>query len=170
MKIPVVNEQDEIIGYKERKDTEQRDIRRIVALYVFNKNKEFLIAKRHSSKIIDPDLWGPSVAGTVDESSDYDYDTTVVKEAEEEIGLKDIKPIFLKKMFYETSNARRFTAVYYMTIDSSSITLKIQEDEVSEIRWITKDELEKWFEDRPQDFVPSFFRTIENIKEIFPKL
>ena len=116
MKIPIVNEQDEIIGYKEREEATREDIRRIVSLNVFNEKGEVLIAKRQSNKKIDPDKWGPSVAGTVDEG--YDYDTTVAKEVEEEIGLKDIKPIFLKKYYYETVNARRFSSVYYTIINS----------------------------------------------------
>ena len=91
MRIPIVNEQDEVIEYKKREEATHEDIRRIIALYVFNEKGKTLIAKRHSTKIIDPNKWGPAVAGTVDEG--YDYDSTVLKEAEEEIGLKDIKPI-----------------------------------------------------------------------------
>ena len=116
MRIPIVNEQDEIIEYKERNDALRGDIRRIVSLSVFNEKREVLIAKRQANKILDPNKWGPSVAGTVDEGEDYD--STVVKEAEEEIGLKNIKPIFLKKYFYETNNARRFSSVYYVIINS----------------------------------------------------
>jgi isopentenyldiphosphate isomerase len=65
MKIPIVNEQDEILYYKEREETTRDEIRRIVSLYVFNEKNEVLIAKRHSSKTLDPNLWGPAVAGTV---------------------------------------------------------------------------------------------------------
>lgn len=165
MRIPIVNEQDEIIEYKEREETTREDIRRIVALHVFNQDDEVLIAKRQSTKTIDPDKWGPAVAGTVDEG--YDYDDTVVKEAEEEIGLNNIQPIFLKKMFYETHNARRFTGVYYVTINSRERELYLQEDEVAEIKWITFSDLKKWFENNPKDFVPSFQRTIDTLKEIY---
>ena len=46
MKIPIVNEQDEVIAYKEREETTREDIRRIVALYIVNEKHEALIAKR----------------------------------------------------------------------------------------------------------------------------
>lgn len=164
MKIPIVNEKDEIIEYKERTETTREDIRRIVGLYVFNENREILIAKRHSSKIIDPNCWGPAVAGTVDEG--FDYDKTVIKEAEEELGLVNIKPIFLKKYFYETHNARRFSSVYYVVINSEETKLKMQEDEVSDLRWINFEDLQKWFNEKPEEFVPSFKNVISNIKEI----
>src|SRR3989338_1655774 len=164
MKIPIVNEKDEVIEYKEREETTREDIRRIVGLNVFNEKGEVLIAKRHSIKVIDPNKWGPAVAGTVDEG--HDYDSTVIKEAEEEIGLKNIKPIFLKKMFYETHNTRRFTGVYYAVINSRETKLSLQVDEVSEIKWISISELEDWIKEKPEDFIPSFYRTMKNVKEI----
>jgi isopentenyl-diphosphate delta-isomerase len=165
MKIPIVNEQDEVIAYKEREETTREDIRRIVALYIFNEKHEALIAKRQSTKNIDPNLWGPSVAGTVDEG--YDYDATVLKEAEEEVGLRNIQPIFLKKMFYETANARRFTGVYYCYVNSVETQFVLQVDEVAEVKWISLPDLEEWYSKNPEDFVPSFYRTLENIKEIY---
>ncbi len=166
MKIPIVNEQDEILYYKERGETTPDEIRRIVSLYVFNEKNEVLIAKRHPSKIIDPDLWGPAVAGTVDEG--YTYDETVVKEAEEEIGLTNIQPLFLKKTFYEIGHTRRWCARYYVKINPEERELLLEEDEVSEIKWISLGDLETWLNQKPQDFVPSFKDgAFENMKEIY---
>ncbi len=165
MKIPIVNEQDEILYYKEREEATQDEIRRIVSLYIFNENSEVLIAKRHPSKTIDPNLWGPAVAGTVDEG--YSYDETVIKEAKEEIGLTNIKPILLRKSFYETWNARRWCARYYVVINSTEREFPLEEDEVPEIKWISLEDLEKWLNEKPQDFVPSFKDgALANMKEI----
>lgn len=163
MRIPIVNEQDEIIAYKTREETTREDIRRIVGLNVFNENNEILIAKRQSNKTIDPNVWGPSVAGTVDEG--YSYDETMVKEMGEEIGLYNTKPIFVKKMYYETEKTRRYTCVCYAIVNSKEFIPKIQEEEVSQIKWINLQDLENWFNEKPQDFIPSFQRTINNIKE-----
>ncbi len=164
MKIPIVNEQDEVLTYKEREETTGQDIRRIVILNVFNEKGEVLVAKRQSTKTIDPNKWGPAVEGTVDEG--YDYDATVVKEADEEVGLKNIKPVFYKKIFYETEHTRRFAAVYHVYIDSSE-PLVLQEEEVAETKWITIHNLEKWLKESPADFLPSFSIKFENIKEIY---
>ena len=135
MKIPIVNEQDEVIEYKEREEATLEDILRVIHLHVFNEKGEVLIAKRQKDKKIDPDVWGPSVAGTVDEG--YNYDDTAVKESEEEIGLRNIQPILLKKQYYETSNARRFCSIYYLTVNSTEIKFIIQTEEVQEIKWIS---------------------------------
>ncbi|HEY4477728.1 MAG TPA: NUDIX domain-containing protein [Candidatus Paceibacterota bacterium] len=163
-KIPVVNEQDEIIGYKERYETTREDIQRIVGLCVFNEKGEVLIAKRGITKKIDPDKWGPSVAGTVAEG--FEYDDTVVKEAEEEIGLKDITPTFLKKYFYETENTRRFASMYYVVINSNTEFI-LEKDAVAEVKWINPTELEDWVNKKPEDFTPNFLHgSLANIKEI----
>jgi len=166
MRIPIVNEQDEVMVYKERERTTREDIRRIVSLIVFNEKGEVLIAKRQSNKTIDPDKWGPSVAGTVDEGESYD--STITKEGEEELGLKDIKPIFFKKYFYETQNARRFCSVYYITINSKERKFLLQTDEVAEIKWISIKDLTEWVNKNPEDFTQSFpTGSFYDIKEIY---
>ena len=166
MKIPIVNEQDEIIEYKEKEETLGSDIRRIVSLHVFNEKGEVLIAKRHPSKKIHPNVWGPSVAGTVEEGDTCD--SLVLKEAEEEIGLKNIKPMFLGKRFYETENNRRFIYIYYVTIDSTGKNFSLEENKVAEIKWINLKDLVDWFNKSPENFTPNFGNgTLADIKEIY---
>ncbi len=50
MEIPIVDKNDEVIKYVERDEMTMEDIRRITQILVFNKNKDFLIAKRQSTK------------------------------------------------------------------------------------------------------------------------
>lgn len=168
MKIPIVNEEEKILYFKERDETTRDEIRMITSLFVFSENLDVLIAKRHFSKKLNPNLWGPAVAGTVDEG--FDYDSTILKEAEEEIGLLNIKPIFYKKIFYETSNARRFNSIYYVVINKEENKLVIQEDEVSEIKWLSLDELDNRFKEKPEEFIPSFKRDLDYTKDIYEKL
>ena len=169
MRIPIVNEKDEIIGHKERKETTREDIRRTVSLIVFNEKGEVLIAKRHTNKTLDPNKWGPSVAGTVDEGEDCDL--AVLRETEEEIGLKDIKPIFLKKYFYETERSRRFLSVYYIIINSKDSKLSLQADEVAEVKWISIKDLTDWVAQHPEDFTLNFPKgSFKNIEEIYEKV
>lgn len=168
MRIPIVNEKEEILYFKERNETVRDEIRMITTLFVFDKDLNVLIAKRHHSKSLNPNLWGPAVAGTVDEG--FDYDSTIVKEAEEEIGLFGINPIFFKKIFYETKDARRFNSIYYVVINREDHSLIIQEDEVSEIKWLSLPELLSWFIEKPEEFIPSFKRVSDDIKVIHKNL
>src|SRR5688572_21076189 len=90
MKIQIVDEQDQLIGIKERAEVDYRtDIYRVSALWLTNSRGQTLLAKRAAVKDKDPNKWGPAVAGTIDE--DETYDENIYKEAEEEIGLVGIK-------------------------------------------------------------------------------
>ena len=163
MRIPIVNEQDEIIGYKDRIDRSATDICRITSAYIFNSKKEFLIAQRQFDKIMDPGKWGPSVAGTVEEGETYD--SNVKKEVAEEIGITNIDLKFFKKFYYEAHNGRRFCAVYIGFVDKPASDFVIQKSEVVEVRWIAMKDLIDWYNKSPEDFVPSFSNAINRIKE-----
>lgn len=95
MRIPIVNEQDEIIGYKDRKDRNTVDITRITGLWLWNEKGEVLLAQRALSKDINPGLWGPAVAGTVEEGETYE--SNIIKEAEEGNRLERFKASYRSK-------------------------------------------------------------------------
>ena len=97
-RIIIVNDQDEIMGHKERGTLVSEDIYRVAGLWVTNSNGNILLAQRQLGKRNDPGKWGPAVAGTVDEGETYE--SNIIKEAEEEIGLEDISPTKSKKRRY----------------------------------------------------------------------
>jgi len=151
-RIIVVDEKDNIIGYKESGTLNQEDIYRVSALWITNSQGEILLAKRHPEKKHDPNKWGPAVAGTVDEGEDYEEN--IIKEAEEEIGLK--YPKFEKgpkKRIHGRYNY--FCQWYFLEIDKSIDEFKIQEDEVDEIKWFSKEEILEMLNSKPNLFVQS---------------
>ena len=89
-KIVIVDEDDNVIGHKERGLVGRGDIYRVSALWITNSKGKILLARRALTKSHDPGKWGPAVAGTVEEGEDYR--DNIVKEAGEEIGLRNIKP------------------------------------------------------------------------------
>jgi isopentenyl-diphosphate Delta-isomerase len=161
MKVVVVNDQDEIIGYKDRKDRNPEDIIRISALWVFNSDNEVLIAQRVLSKAHDPGKWGPSAAGTVEHEETYI--SNIIKETEEELGIivseKDL--IEGPHKFVQNSN-RYFCQIYFLKVDLPISTFKIQKQEVEQVRWISVPELESWVESKPEDFIASFQDSFRN--------
>ena len=82
----IVNENDEIIGYKGKGTLEKSDIYRVSALWIQNSKGDILLAQRKLTKKHSPGKWGPAVAGTNDEGESYE--SNIIKETEEEIGLK----------------------------------------------------------------------------------
>jgi isopentenyldiphosphate isomerase len=149
MKIPIVNENDEIIGCKDRKDRNPDDIIRIVIVWITDENGNILLQQRSLKMKVAPGMWGPAVSGHVEEEEDYDF--SALRELEEEIGLKDIKLVKLKKIFGSTNTGKRFAQIYSAQINSNS-TLVPQDSEVEQLKWFSKEELLEFFKKEPEKF------------------
>lgn len=150
MKIPVVNENDEIIRYKEREDRNPDDIFRITAIWVVDENGNILLQQRKLNKKINPGKWGPSVSGTIEEGESYE--SNAYKEMKEEIGVEGFKLTELKKIFREPKSGRKFVQLYSCVIPRS-YKLTPQEEEVESLKWFSKEELIEMYDKNPENFV-----------------
>jgi len=151
-RIIIVNDQDEIIEHKERGMLAKEDIYRVSALWVSNSKGDILLAQRKFTKSHDPGKWGPAVAGTLDEGETYE--SNIIKETEEEIGLKDIRPtVGLNKRVKGEYNY--FTQWYALTLDKLAEEFTIQEEEVEKVKWFTREELEKELHEHPDNYFKS---------------
>lgn len=160
-KIIIVDENDDVIGHKERGTLKQEDVYRVSALWIVNSSGDILLARRAFSKSHDPGKWGPAVAGTVDEGEDYD--TNIIKEAEEELGLKAINP---KKIYKERVRGRynHFTQWYLLNLDRALSDFEINEEEVAEIRWFSKNKLLQQIHDHPDRFLAKMKQWVDIIR------
>lgn len=135
--VTIVNEKDEIIGSAKRGTLLPEDIYRVSSLWVENEFGEILLAKRALSKNKDPGLWGPAVAGTVDNGETYQEN--IIRESFEELGLKNTFPKkWVKQRVRKPHN--HFTQWFKLKI-KKEISLKIQKEEVDKIKWFDQDEL-----------------------------
>lgn len=151
-KVIVVDENDEIIGLKDSESLEQDDIYRASALMITNSKGQVLLAKRALNKKHNPGCWGPAVAGTIEEGEDY-Y-SNIVKEAEEELGLKNIKPLMGPKIRMG-GEYNYFVQWYFLKLDKPLDEFRVNQEEVVEIRWVDKDKLWKEVKENPEQFTPS---------------
>lgn len=150
-KIIIVNSNDEIIGSKLRGTLiDDQDIYRVAALWLNNSQGDILLAQRHHSKKNDPGKWGPAVAGTVEEGETYE--SNIIKEAQEEIGLINIKPEIGPKIMIE-GERRYFTQWYRLVIDKDIKDFKIQENEVEALQWFSLKELTEELKNNPDKFL-----------------
>jgi len=156
--IIIVDENDEIIGYKNRGTLDKRDVYRVSALWITNLDGQILLARRHHTKSHHPRKWGPAVAGTVDKGETYEEN--IIKEAEEELGLKNIKPKIGPKT--KTDNEYyHFTQWFTLNVNSDITQLKIQEDEIEEVKWFSPQELKKQLQENPDEFLPTMRKYFE---------
>lgn len=152
-RIIIVDENDNEIGVKERNEVLNSDIYRVSSLWIQNTKGEILLAKRALTKKNDPGKWGPAVAGTVEEHESYEQN--IIKEAEEELGLENIKPEKGVKAFHDGKH-RFWSQRFLATVDLDTTQFKVQEDEVAEIGWFSVEGLLKDLAENPDNYIPSF--------------
>jgi len=151
-KIIVVNEKDEVVGAKERGTVAVDDIYRVSALWITNSKGDVLLAQRALTKKNDPGRWGPAVAGTVEEGETCLENIT--KETEEEIGLMGVQ--FTEGPKWRVSLERNlFCQWYFLEFNGELSDLKIQKEEVADIKWFPREDLKRLLKDKPGMFLSS---------------
>jgi len=161
-KIIIVNEQDEIIGNKERGTLTEDDIYRVSALWIENDKGQVLLARRAFTKKKDPGMWGPAVAGTVDKGETYELN--IIKEANEELGLQNIK---LNKGIKDRVKHphNHFTQWFFLKLDQPLECFTIDKKEVAEIKWFDKEELDKLIKENSPELIPSLKLFVKSLKK-----
>lgn len=159
--IAFVDEDDQVIGEGSREEALSKGIaHRIVRVLLFNSKGELLIQKRSSKVGTAPGKWDQSVGGHVDAGEDYL--TAARRETKEELGINIADFTEVTKFYYERSSDegmfRRFNMVYAVTSDRP---VKFSRDEISEVRWLAPPELQEWMQKSPDDFTPSFIKTLD---------
>ena len=154
--IIIVDEKDDIIGYKERRYVERDNIYRVSALWITNSKGDVLLAKRGLNKRNNPGKWGPAVAGTVEKGEDYE--TNIIKEAKEELGLEDIKfnqGLKIRVSGDSEAGHNFFCQWFTLNIDKPSGDFKIQQEELEEVGWFSVSELINLLKEKSDEFIPS---------------
>ncbi len=161
--IIIVDENDNIIKYVPRNERLSTDIFRISSLWVTNTKWDVLLAQRHKNKESNPEKWSTAVAGTNAEGETYE--SNIYKEAEEEIGLKGV--VFEERMkLKKFDRSYPFHCQWYSCIIDRDINdFHIQEEEVQDLRWWTRAELQKAFAETPEIFTKNMPRYFEMFDE-----
>ncbi|MDX1285080.1 MAG: NUDIX domain-containing protein, partial [Draconibacterium sp.] len=159
--IPLVDEQGKVIGQAPRSQVHNGSklLHPVVHLHVLNKNKSILIQKRPLNKQIQPGKWDTAVGGHI--SAGETLEVALKKEAFEEIGLKDFSAK-LQKVYKWESEVERELVYMFTTYDFKNIG--IQSDEVEELRFWTKKQVEKNL--GKGVFTPNFEHEYKLLKEI----
>ena len=152
----IVDEQDNVIGTKQRGAITYSDIYRVTGLWVTNGQSQVLLAQRKWDKAHDPGKWGPAVSGTVNEGETYE--ASIYKEAAEEIGLTGVHFDTSDRYFVDDGQHRFFNQRFTVQIDWPIEAFTIQEEEVEQIVWVDKATLLHEINTTPEKFVPGAAR------------
>ncbi len=137
--VTVVDEEDNIIGEKPRKDVEEKNlIYRTAAVIVVNDKEEIFTHQRKKTKFLYPGMWDVKVGGMV--LAGESYEDSAKRELYEEAGIKNVDLAFLydQKMRSEINNVNRkvFKCIWNGPI-------KIQEEEIEQGKFMAIEEIKK---------------------------
>jgi isopentenyldiphosphate isomerase len=137
--VPLVDEQGKIVGQVPRSQVHNGSklLHPVVHLHVVNNNKAILLQKRPISKQIQPGKWDTAVGGHI--SAGETLEEALKKEAFEEIGLVDFSAKLLKVYKWESEIEAELV---YLFSTSDFKNVKVQSEEVEEIRFWTKKQVE----------------------------
>ena len=148
----VVDDNDEVIDFHERGHAHNNKLRhRTAIVWIENNRGEVLIAQRSLSKKSEPGLWAAAVAGTV--SKGESYKDTAQREIIEELGVSGLELVEVGKVPLSLNNSNFFMAMFKAVADLNISDFSIDENEVSDIKWINKDELFLDIANHPEQYV-----------------
>ena len=146
-KLDVLNERGEFTGIIEtREECHKKGLwHRCVYAFVIDKDSNILLQKRSANKKLWSNLWDVTVGGHVD-SGEFGRQA-LIRECKEELGIdicdKDIK--YLVGSCSKTTKGKitnnQFNECYLITKNIDISKVKLQEEEVSEIKFFTKEEV-----------------------------
>lgn len=136
--LPAVDESGKVLGRVPRSvcHNGSKVLHPVVHLHVFNKNGGIYLQKRPMNKLIQPGKWDTAVGGHI--AFGEDLETSLKREAWEEIGLKQFSAKLLKSYVWESDVERELVYVF-STNDFQGIHLHT--DEVEEGRFWTRKQI-----------------------------
>lgn len=168
MSIAVVDENDNILRFKDREDRNPNDRIRISVLWLLNSKNEALISQRALTKANSPGKWTASVSGTVEDNETYLE--TMIRETQEELGINIEEREVLWSVKKSIDRYRKyFGTVFFVKRDLEISKFKLQKEEVEQVRWISVNEVSEWYKQKPRDFTLAFVGAHQSLLEFIKR-
>lgn len=168
--IDVLDEFGNITGIIKTREKIKRDkdYYRIVLLWIYNpKLKKILVQRRSKNKESSPNKWDLTVGGHI-KAGESSLDA-IIRETKEEIGIDISNDIITKVLEVKPSeNKPKFTDIYLVIKEVDINDIKLQLEEVSEIKYFSIKELIDLHNSNNQEFIHHLYfpELIEIVKKI----
>lgn len=116
-----------------------------VVVFIINSKEQVLLQRRSATKKLWPNMWDITAGGHV-LTGEFGFEA-IIREAKEELGIELNKNEMTFLGSSLSSNRKgdivnnHFNEYYVVTKDVDETKLKLQEEEVSEVKWIDKNEI-----------------------------
>jgi isopentenyldiphosphate isomerase len=149
--LPIVTDEGIIVGQLPRSELHkgQKILHPVVHMHIIDHSKKLLLQKRPENKLVQPGKWDTAVGGHI--SAGETLESALTRETFEETGLADFKPTPVKTYRWETEIEAELV---YMYVTRTAQKPTIQSDEVDELRFWSRAEIEEKLESGI--FTPNF--------------
>ena len=158
--IDIIDENNNLTGTQKMKSEAHRDglWHRAAHIWIYNSKGEVLLQLRAKDKDIGPDTWDLSAAGHI--GAGEDPIISALREIQEEVGLNlktedlELYKIMPEKMTFNGLVNNEFHYVYLFKYDGDISNLKMQEEELQEMKFISIEVIEKGLKENPEKYFP----------------
>ncbi len=168
----LVNEKDEVVGYKDKVSCHVGDgiLHRAFSIFIFNGKGQVLMQKRSAEKPLWPLFWSNSCCSHPRKGESYQVATQ--RRLKEELGfttrLKFLFKFQYQARFGQVGSENELCSVYVGRYDGP---VQVNAREIAEWEWITVEELEKEMQEHPERFTPWFKMEWERMRrEYWPEI
>ena len=122
-----------------------------VVVFIINSKGQVLLQRRSPNKRMWPNLWDVTAGGHVS-SGEFGFQA-IIRECKEELGIELNKDDITFIGSTKSTNIQgdiinnHFNEIYIANKEIDETKLKLQEEEVAEVRWVDKDEIIKRIRD-----------------------
>jgi len=170
--IDICDENNNLLGLQKMKSVAHQDgsWHRVVHVWIYNSSGEILLQLRSKEKAIFPNMWDVSVAGHI--GSGETALNSGLRELIEEINLtvsvEDLQFSHIKKGGQSPKDFinNEFYYAYFFKFDGDITGLKLQKEEVQEIRFFTTDQIETELKTMPEKYATHGDYWYEIINEV----
>lgn len=158
------------IGKKERSichSANPRCYHKPVWIWIINDDNKILIQKRAKCKKDDPNLWDMPSAGHI--LAGETIIEGAIRETEEELGIKTSSYDYKFLFEYICDESFEIAQVFLLKKNIEISSMKLQEEEVSEVKWVNYEEFKNIFYSKEFVLYPNDYRerVLEVLKENF---
>ncbi len=162
-KIIIVDNNNQIIWYKDRSELTPDDIYRVSTARITDSSGNILLAQRSRNKKNNPWKRWPAVARTPEEWETYE--SNIIKEIKEEIGIKitldKLQPQLIEYRRWSWGKTQYFGQRFVWIYDWDKSLLQKQDEEVEALKRFSKQELEQELEQNPDIFLTSIAQKLQ---------
>ena len=117
------------------------DYHLVIHAWIINTEGKFLIQKRANTVKVYPNMWAMTGGSAIKGENSYE---TCLREVSEELGVKpDMKNA---KLIFTKIRQDKITDVWVIRQDFSIENCKLQKEEVSDVKWVSKEEIKSLLE------------------------